>query len=115
MSLNHQSKAATLKRWQAIIKQWQNSGLSAPEFCKQQGFSDSGFYHWRKKILGDQRFGSVSHSSGSTSPFVQVKYPEPDIRLELELPSGVHLRFDPRVDRGCLTETLSVLKEIGLC
>lgn len=37
-------------QWQAIIEQWQNSGLSAPRFCQEQSVGYASFCQWRKRF-----------------------------------------------------------------
>lgn len=39
--------------WQAIIEQFQTSGLKASELCRQNNITASNFYAWRKKLLGE--------------------------------------------------------------
>lgn len=36
--------------WQALITQWQASGLSAPAFCEQQGIGYARFCQWRQRL-----------------------------------------------------------------
>ena len=40
------------EEWQALISQWQQSSLSATNFCKQQHLSSASFYKWRQRIEG---------------------------------------------------------------
>ena len=37
-------------QWQAIIEQWQASGLSAKTFCQQQQVTYHNFLYWRRKL-----------------------------------------------------------------
>ena len=36
--------------WRFVLAQWVESGLSAREFCRQEGLSEPSFYAWRRKI-----------------------------------------------------------------
>ena len=36
--------------WQALMSQWQASGLSAPAFCGQQGIGYASFCQWRQRL-----------------------------------------------------------------
>lgn len=38
------------EEWQALINQWQQSGLSATNFCKQHYLSRASFYKWRQRF-----------------------------------------------------------------
>jgi transposase-like protein len=40
------------EEWQALISQWQQSGLSAANFCKQHHLSSASFYKWRQRFEG---------------------------------------------------------------
>lgn len=44
------------EEWQALISQWQQSGLSAANFCKQYHLGSASFYKWR------QRFENANNS-----------------------------------------------------
>jgi hypothetical protein len=36
--------------WQALISQWQASGLSAPAFCEQHSIGYASFCQWRQRL-----------------------------------------------------------------
>lgn len=40
----------TPEQWQALIQQWQDSGLSAPQFCQQHHIGYASFCNWRKRL-----------------------------------------------------------------
>ncbi len=37
-------------QWQELIDQWQQSGLSAKQFCDEQGLGYASFCQWRKRL-----------------------------------------------------------------
>ncbi len=40
----------TPEQWQTLIQQWQDSGLSAPQFCLQHNIGYASFCNWRKRL-----------------------------------------------------------------
>lgn len=38
------------QRWQSIIKDWQQSGLSQAAYCRQHHLSPQRFYAWKHKL-----------------------------------------------------------------
>ncbi|XOZ34858.1 IS66 family insertion sequence element accessory protein TnpA [Halomonadaceae bacterium KBTZ08] len=44
------SKRRTPDQWQALVDQQRNSGLSAVQFCQQQGIGYASFCNWRKRL-----------------------------------------------------------------
>jgi hypothetical protein len=43
----------TRQQWQQMITDWQHSGQSVAEFCKEQHLTLSNFYLWRKRLDTD--------------------------------------------------------------
>jgi hypothetical protein len=41
----------TPQQWQKLITDWQHSGQSVTEFCKEQHLILSNFYLWRKQLV----------------------------------------------------------------
>lgn len=37
-------------QWQALVEQWQNSGLSALQFCQEKEVGYASFCQWRKRF-----------------------------------------------------------------
>ena len=50
-----QSTRRTSAQWQALVDQWQSSGLSALRFCEDHRVGYASFCNWRKRLSGDQR------------------------------------------------------------
>jgi len=46
--MNHKERAT---HWQNHINQWQETGLSGPQFCNQHGLNLAQFYYWKNKVL----------------------------------------------------------------
>lgn len=54
-------------RWQRIVSEWEQSGLSQAAFCREQGLSIPLFYYWRRRVK-ELAVGS----SGQQTAFVEV-------------------------------------------
>ena len=53
-------KHRTPEQWQALVDQQRVSGLSAPQFCKQEKIGYASFCNWRKRLSDP----STDESSG---------------------------------------------------
>lgn len=85
------------EQWQALVDQQRDSGLSAPQFCKQESIGYASFCHWRKRLseastgdsadAGDTSFldlSSLMRASPSSGP---------GWNIVLSLGNGVELRL----------------------
>ena len=75
--------------WQEIIERQRESGLSARDFCADEGIQENGFYRWRQKLQVEApavqpRFVELSPSSSAAGA---------PMRVELQLPNGAILRI----------------------
>ena len=95
------------KKWLELIRQQEQSKLSVSAFCRERGFSDQSFYHWRKRLMASQpvRFALVDANASGADPVA------PTERIELILASGDRLRIAPGADVTTLRTVLSVLRE----
>ncbi len=80
------------EQWQALIDQWQTSGLSAEAFCHDKGVSYSRFCIWRKRLAktatapdDEANFIDLAALAAST--------PERGWNIVLSLGNGVELRL----------------------
>lgn len=83
-------------QWQALINQWQHSGLTIAEFCKSEGLNQSGFYLWKKKLLSSndtEPEGSSAELPWLQLPQTKTEQVEMGWDMELSLPGGVVLRM----------------------
>jgi transposase-like protein len=78
-------------QWQALLAQFETSGLSVVAFCRRHGLSNSSFYRRRTQLAG----GYPATSTSATTPpteFVDLgplmAKPSNDGRLELRLELG---------------------------
>lgn len=54
----------TIEEFRRIYEDWQTSGLSVQQFCKDRGILESRFYYWKAKLKGP----SQPSSCGSFIP-----------------------------------------------
>jgi len=90
-------KHRTPEQWQALVDQQRDSGLSAPQFCKQENIGYTSFCHWRKR-LSDHPVSSDSNSSEASfldlsSLMGASPSSGPGWNIVLSLGNGVELRL----------------------
>jgi hypothetical protein len=56
--------------WQALISEWQASGLSAPAFCEQQSIGYASFCQWRQRLRSAD---IVDEPAVSASTFIDLR------------------------------------------
>jgi len=116
MSRTYRSKEQARTYWQEVLSRWQQSGLSVPQFCRDQEVSESGLYTWRKKLSLTRSAPEPRSSKSSESLFVQVDMPSaPHSQLTLELASGHTLHIAGRVDADALVKVIGALQEDRQC
>ena len=90
-------KHRTPEQWQALVDQQLASGLSAPQFCKQENIGYASFCNWRKRLSDP----STDESSGSgeagfldlSSLMSNSPSSGPGWNIVLSLGNGVELRL----------------------
>jgi len=80
------------EQWQSLIKQWQQSGLSATAFCDQQALGYASFCKWRKQLTEGEPPAAVSSPEFiSLSPVPPVN--ESKSQLHLRIGAWLELRI----------------------
>ena len=73
--------------WREIFSRYEQSDLSAREFCQNEQIRSSSFFRWRSKLAGT-----------NSSPFIPVTTASPEASsrwtLLITLPDGCQLRFE---------------------
>lgn len=67
--------------WQQHITDWQQSGLSQQDYCKQHELTLSSFGYWRKRL---------KPRKSTSSKLIPVSVPRPAL-INVYLPSGVRI------------------------
>jgi len=47
---NSRAPRRSAEQWQALVKQWQQSGQSAKDFCREHDLGYASFCQWRKRL-----------------------------------------------------------------
>ena len=116
MSRIYRTREQARTYWQDVLNRWQQSGLSVPQFCRDQKIPESGFYTWRKKLSKTHSTIEPRSSKLSESPFVQVDMPSATYsQLTLELASGHTLHIAGQVDTDALVKVIGALQKARLC
>lgn len=117
MSRPYRSKQQAHVYWQAVIHRWQQSGLSASQFCRIHQISDSGFYTWRKKLALTPPETTLNPAKATNAPFIEVdmQHPTPQSPLSLQLASGHTLYIAHPVNTDALIKVIHALRETELC
>jgi len=81
MQKNHKS---TKEQMFALIRNWENSGLTQENFFQQHGIPKSTFAYWRKKYLKETGIGKnkdsfipvkVDNAIGTSQRVIELVYP----------------------------------------
>ena len=73
--------------WQALINQWQVSGLNGSQFCKQNGLDSGQFYYWSGKFIKPSSPPAGVPTTGFAT-VVMSDAPTADSGLRFTLPNG---------------------------
>lgn len=92
---NPQTSSATLSSttnktdWRAVVDDWQSSGLSVSQFCRQHQWPEHQVHYYRRKYSMSQK---VESSIASTSGFAQVSIQKSSADvITIRLPNGFEL------------------------
>lgn len=85
--------------WEPHLRSWQESMLSATQYCKENNLNASTFTYWRYIVLGKPQSKALSLAKPSITPmFLEVKTPEestsptlPKTSLRIETPRGIKI------------------------
>ena len=110
-------KSSLAETWKRRLDRWQQSGLSAAVFAKQEKVSEPRLYTWRKRFAdasqAPRAAGQVQAPKPATPVFVPVKVkpvPAPVTgSIELALKSGVTLRLPADVSATRLADIVRAL------
>lgn len=90
-------KHRTPEQWQTLVDQQRASGLSAPQFCKQENIGYASFCNWRKRLSDrstDDAAGSDEASFLDLSSLMGTSQASgPGWNIVLSLGNGVELRL----------------------
>ena len=85
----------TETQWQALLDEFNTSGLTRSAFCKQHRIATSSLYRWQKALTGPSaadKFVDITESVAKAAPTLPVPDNNSHWQVELELGAGVILR-----------------------
>ena len=85
----------TESQWQALLDEFNTSGLTRSAFCKQYGIATSSLYRWQKVLTGSSttaEFIDITEPVVKAAPTLPVPGNDSRWQVELELGTGVILR-----------------------
>ncbi len=95
--------------WPAMLRAFEDSGLSATAFCRQQGICRSLLYRWRQRL----KTGAPSEDA-----FVELRpapEPGPGSGVAVVTDSGWRLELEPGFDAATLDRALACVARRGPC
>ena len=94
--------------WAALLRQFENSGLTVREFCVQQDLGLSTFNRWRNRLRGE-----LDETSGSEAiPFVRL---DPLIDVNGPVSAGVHAALTDSIAEQAPVWDIELDLGDGLC
>ena len=71
-----ETRMQKIQRWELLVKERQDNGMSVSQFCKAKGYTENMYYHWITQIHKfDPDFdtrGKASISAPQTGSFVEI-------------------------------------------
>ncbi len=93
---------------QALSAEWEVSGLTQTEFCKQKGISFNSFAYWRSTVRQkDLQVQTSFLPAAITAPI--TKQQQPPSGVMLRLPNGVSLQISANTDKAFLQTVFNLL------
>ena len=92
--------------WFEHIKSCELSGLTQPEFCRQNNLSINTFVYYRGQYLSQQK-----KSSKASRPWMEIPaLPTSTTSFALSFPNGIKLCLPQQLDTQQLSKLIEVLK-----
>lgn len=90
MTRERQSRVRrTGEQRRAVVRQFEASGLSAPEFCRREGLALSSLQRWRARLAAAPVARFVELTPAAKGPARMAQ----GWSFELELPDGIRVRL----------------------
>ena len=109
-------KPNTQSYWQTIIHEWEQSGLTQVDFCKQRNLNVKALYNWKSllKKKADHHLPLCSNKKGTNSPFIKLNIDSASNPKPLTLRIGeVELDVDNTTDRDLALSWIALLASGG--
>ena len=103
----------TQVQFEEVYKRFKESGLNVSDFCINEGFTESRFYYWQKKLKSANKSSGlipllidksasvplVNHGHSKVQP---CRQPDNDFAVEVSFLNGATLRIKGNVDSSVL-------------
>jgi hypothetical protein len=103
----------TKVQFEEVYSRFKESGLKVKDFCNNEGFAESRFYYWQKKLNSVNKSSElipllidksspvplVNHPHSNVQP---CRQPDNDFSLEVSYLNGAILRIKGNVDTSIL-------------
>ncbi len=99
---------ANQKRWQSIIEDWKQSGLTQAEYCRQHRIKVSHFYFWKNQLKKKMKHRQPE-SQGVFLPVVLESAPSDTVSLLRIRVGGVEIDVSHQTDPVLLQKTVQWL------
>lgn len=100
----------------ALVKAWENSELTEPDFCKQRGVKVDRLRYWLRRRDGEALRTDTPSQNVVVVPFSvpdgQVVDCSPEAVTEITGPGGLSVRVPVSASRTQLIEILSALRAV---
>ncbi len=94
----------------AWVRQWQDSGLSQQQFCREHGLNVNTFNYRKRRLLDKREATGVKSNKTKRPAFVKINAKEvTDVDVSLSLPNGCRLSWRGEVCPTYLKALLAVL------
>ncbi len=114
--LDYNSKS--VKRWQSIVDDFNNSKLRPKEYCEQHNLSHKTLYNWRHK------FNLENKSRKSSDKFVTISFDKEEEKVPektFSSPSWIHIKYknqfeidiDKRFDENSFLRIIKLFDKIS--
>jgi hypothetical protein len=102
--------------WRKHVEQWQRSGATQVQYCKEHHLSIAAFRWWRRKLVDDQPVPGPRKGSrpASVPSFTEIRLPEGGAAAtayayEIILPNRTQLRLRQNFDAQAVSSLVSLL------
>ncbi len=101
-----QAPRRTKEQWQVIVDEFQQSGLSAPQFCKEHAVQYASFVKWRRRLNPVQRKNSKLIAVSKQKVTADTRQ---HALIVCQLPSGHRLQWDTTVSPHYIAQLIGAL------
>ena len=88
------------QEWKSLVEEQIESGLSAPQFCKDNDISYASFSVWKRRFQSTESHATTDNRLEGQSGFIDLSSlpssPESGWRITLRLGNGVELELSQR-------------------